>query len=66
MITLCQMEIFNFLWLNWVQYRRIMVKLKNHYFQFSKKKIIPQTTFVPTIRPHIISELGAVVGIGPS
>ena len=27
---------------------------------FSKKKIIPQTTFVPTFWPHIISELGGV------
>ena len=29
---------------------------------FSKKKIITQTTFVPTFWPHIISELGGVVG----
>ena len=27
---------------------------------FSKKKIIPQTTFVPTFWPHIISELDSV------
>ena len=27
---------------------------------FSKKKIIPQTTFVPTFWPHIISELDGV------
>ena len=27
---------------------------------FSKNKIIPQTTFVPTFWPHIISELGGV------
>ena len=26
----------------------------------AKKKIIPQTTFVPTFWPHIISELGGV------
>ena len=27
---------------------------------FSKNRIIPQTTFVPTFWPHIISELGGV------
>ena len=27
---------------------------------FFEKKIIPQTTFVPTFWPHIISELGGV------
>ena len=27
---------------------------------FSKNRIIPQTTFVLTFRPHIISELGGV------
>ena len=27
---------------------------------FSKSRIIPQTTFVPTFWPHIISELGGV------
>ena len=30
---------------------------------FSKKKIIPQTPFVPTFWPHIISELGGVRNI---
>ena len=39
---------------------------KNHEMRghpvafFSKKKIIPQTTLVPTFWPHIISELGGV------
>ena len=28
---------------------------------FFEKKIIPQTTFVPTFWPHIISELGGVI-----
>ena len=31
---------------------------------FSKNRMIPQTTFVLTFRPHIIAELGGVDGHG--